>query len=153
MKFKITIILLLLLSINTFGQEVIRESEKMTLQEEDDKDVPFAIIEKVPVFPGCKGYNAQLKKCMSIKISEHVSSNFNIKRAKGLGLKGIQRIIVNFKIDKKGNVVNIHARGPHPKLEKEAVRVVKSLPKMIPGTQRGENVGVIYSLPIAFKIE
>ena len=45
------------------------------------------------------------------------------------------------------------ARAPHKRLQQEAIRVVKLLPKMIPGKQRGRPVGVKYSLPIAFKVE
>ena len=65
----------------------------------------------------------------------------------------IQRIFVIFKIDKKGNIVNIEARAPHKKLKEEAIRVVKLLPKMMPGRQRGKPVGVKYGLPIVFKVD
>jgi protein TonB len=58
-----------------------------------------------------------------------------------------------FKIDKKGEIVDIRARAPHKRLEKEAIRVVSILPKMKPGRQRGKAVGVKYSLPIVFNVE
>ena len=58
-----------------------------------------------------------------------------------------------FKIDKNGNITNVQARAPHNRLRDEAIRVIKLLPKMIPGKQRGRPVGVKYSLPIAFKVE
>ena len=64
-----------------------------------------------------------------------------------------QRIFVVFKIDKKGDIVNIKARAPHKRLQEEAVRVIKLLPKMKPGKQRGKAVGVSYGLPIVFKVE
>jgi protein TonB len=47
----------------------------------------------------------------------------------------------------------VRARAPHPRLEKEAVEVVQSLPNMTPGKQRGKPVGVLYSLPIVFDIQ
>ncbi|MBL4723919.1 MAG: energy transducer TonB, partial [Lutibacter sp.] len=53
----------------------------------------------------------------------------------------------------KGNIVNIEARAPHKKLKEEAIRVVKLLPKMMPGRQRGKPVGVKYGLPIVFKVD
>ncbi len=58
-----------------------------------------------------------------------------------------------FKIDEKGNITDIRARAPHIKLEEEAIRVMKLLPKMIPGKQKGKTVAVLYSLPIAFNVE
>jgi protein TonB len=73
--------------------------------------------------------------------------------ANELGLSGRQRIYVKFKIDKFGDVVDVIARAPHPKLEEEAVKVITSLPHMIPGKQRGVPVGVVYSLPIIFRVE
>ena len=58
-----------------------------------------------------------------------------------------------FKIDKTGAITDVMARAPHNRLRDEAIRVVKSLPHMTPGKQRGRPVGVKYSLPIAFKVE
>ncbi|MDA9908022.1 energy transducer TonB [Flavobacteriaceae bacterium] len=118
-------------------------------------DVPFAVIENVPVYPGCekKRSNADKKKCMSEKVQKFVQKKFNTELAGDLGLEGRQRIAVQFKIDKNGDVVNVRARAPHPKLEQEAVQVVKALPKMVPGRQRGTAVGVLYSLPILFQVE
>jgi protein TonB len=50
-------------------------------------------------------------------------------------------------------VVDVRARAPHPRLEQEAIDVVKALPKMTPGMQRGQPVGVLYALPILFQVE
>ena len=113
---------------------------------EEDVEVPFMVIENVPVFPGCEsGSNDAKRKCMSDKISEFVRRKFNTDLAGDLGLTGRQRINVIFKIDKSGNVVGIRARAPHPRLQAEAERVVKLLPKMKPGKQRGKPVVVPYS--------
>ena len=58
-----------------------------------------------------------------------------------------------FKIDKEGNIIDIKARAKHPNLEKEAIRVISLLPKLIkPGYQRGKPVIVPYSLPIIFNV-
>ena len=120
--------------------------------EKNKNAVPFAIIDKVPTYPGCTGTNEDLKKCMAISIGQFVGNEFNSK-VDDKSLTGRQRIAVQFKIDKSGNIVNVRARAPHPVLEEEAIRVVKKLPKMKPGEQDGKAVGVLYSLPIIFEIE
>jgi len=128
---------------------------KEEVVEEEIADVPFAVIENVPVYPGCeneKGNDAK-KKCMSEKVAAFINKKFNTDLATDLGLNGRQRISVQFKIDKNGKVVDVLARAPHPRLEKEAIRVVESLPDMTPGKQRGKPVKVIYSLPIVFDIQ
>jgi protein TonB len=132
----------------------VKKIVEVSMDEDIMEDVPFAIIEDVPIYPGCKGSKAQLKECLQDKISKHVNSKFNADLASELGLTpGIKRIIVMFKIDKTGEITDIQARAPHKRLETEAIRVVQTLPKMIPGKQRGRPVGVKYSLPIAFKVE
>ena len=70
-----------------------------------------------------------------------------------MGLKeGIQRIYVNFRINKFGIVEIINTRAPHKALEKEANSVVGRVPQMKPGEQGGEPVSVLYSLPIVFEV-
>jgi len=141
--------------------EVNQETEIVEVEEvvevvgvEEDIEVPFAVIENVPVFPGCeKGNNAAKKKCMSEKIQKFVTRKFNTELASDLGLSGRQRINVIFKIDKSGKVVGVRSRAPHPGLEKEAARVINMLPQMKPGMQRGKAVTVPYSLPIVFQVQ
>ncbi|MEN8123555.1 MAG: energy transducer TonB [Bacteroidota bacterium] len=133
---------------------VVEEIEEVVEEEEVMEDVPFAIIEEVPVYPGCKGSNAEKKKCLQDKVQKLVNKNFNTGLANDLGLSpGRKKIYVQFKIDKTGNIVNIRARGPHARLEKEAVRVVQKIPKMTPGKQRNRPVGVKYTLPITLVVE
>ncbi|HBC05890.1 MAG TPA: energy transducer TonB [Aequorivita sp.] len=128
---------------------------KEEVVEEEIADVPFAVIENVPIYPGCEGEksNDAKKRCMSSKISEFINKKFDTNLASDLGLEGRQRIAVQFKIDKSGRVVDVRARAPHPRLEREAMDVVQSLPNMTPGKQRGKPVGVLYSLPIVFDIQ
>jgi len=118
-------------------------------------EVPFKLIEDAPVFPGCEGASNRMamKKCMEEKIGKFVNKKFNTDLASDLGLEGRQRIFVVFKIDVNGDIVGVQARATHPMLEKEATRVVKLLPDMTPGKQRGVPVIVSYSLPIVFDIQ
>ena len=142
-------------STETDQDEEIIEIEEVEVEEvEEDIEVPFSVIENVPIFPGCEsGNNDAKRKCMSEKIAKFVNKKFNTDLAGDLGLTGRQRIIVAFKIDKNGNVTSVRARAPHPRLAQEAERVVKSLPKMKPGKQRGKAVIVPYSLPILFQVQ
>ena len=123
--------------------------------DEPDEEVGFLVIEEVPLFPGCEGLdtNDDRKTCMSSKINKMINKKFNTSLGEKLGLNGVNRIFVQFTIDKKGNVTKVKTRGTHDKLEKEAKRVIKLLPQMQPGKQRSVPVGVIYNLPITFKIE
>jgi protein TonB len=142
-------------STETDQEEEIMEIEEVEVEEiDEDIEVPFAVIENVPIYPGCeKGNNSVKRKCMSDKIAKFVQKKFNTDLAGDLGLTGRQRINVIFKIDKKGNVIGVRSRAPHPRLEKEAARVINLLPKMKPGKQRGKAVTVPYSLPIVFQVQ
>ena len=132
----------------------VEEIEEIVEEEEVVDDVPFASIENVPVYPGCKGSNEEKKKCMVDKITKHVNRKYNTGLAGDLGLSpGKKRVYVQFKISKTGDIVDVRARGPHARLEKEAIRVVELLPKMEPGKQRGRPVGVKYTLPITLLVE
>lgn len=142
-------------STETDQDDEIAEVEEIEVEEVyEDVEVPFSVIENVPEYPGCeKGSNAQKRKCMSDKIAKFVQKKFNTDLVGDLGLSGKQRISVVFKIDKNGNVTGVRSRAPHPRLEKEAARVINLLPKMKPGRQRGRAVVVPYSLPITFLVQ
>jgi len=124
-----------------------------TQSQKEINDVPFAVVEEVPVFPGCESLqtNAERKKCMSEQVSQLINANFNTKVGEELQLKGVQRIYTRFRINENGDIVDIESRASVPELEKEAERVVSLLPKITPGKHKGKNVGVLYSLPIVFQ--
>ncbi|WP_299147884.1 M56 family metallopeptidase [uncultured Dokdonia sp.] len=135
--------------------EIIEVLEVERVYDVDENgNIPFAVIDEVPVFPGCESLtsNEQLRKCMSQKVSALISANFNVALGKELNLKGTNRIFASFKIDKNGFITNLRTRSPHPDLDAEAQRVISMLPKMKPGKHNGEVVGVLYSLPITFQI-
>jgi len=133
----------------------MKDIEVVNEDEDVPEDVPFAIIENAPIYPGCEGKpKSQQKKCLSDNITKLVNRKFNVDLAADLGLTpGKKRIFVMFKIDRTGKVVNIRARATHKRLEKEAIRVISLIPRMTPGKQRGRAVGVKYSLPIVFNVQ
>ncbi|MDE6176232.1 MAG: energy transducer TonB, partial [Paramuribaculum sp.] len=68
---------------------------------------------------------------------------------------GVQgRVVIQFVVTKTGDVGEVKvARSKDPDLDKEAVRVVKSLPKFIPGKMNGQPVNVWYTVPVTFKLQ
>ena len=121
----------------------------------DVSEVPFYKVEQAPVYPGCEkaSTNDERRQCMSEKINKLIRKKFNTDLASEYGLYGVQKIDVQFKIDTNGNITDIKTRAPHPKLEKEAERVINKIPKMTPGKQSDKNVSVIYALPIKFQVQ
>ncbi|WP_425234686.1 energy transducer TonB [Ulvibacterium sp.] len=120
-------------------------------EEEEEITVPFAVIENVPIFPGCENMttNEERKACFQKKIQEHVIKQFKYPAtAAELGIQG--RVFVQFVIDTKGYITGVRTRGPDSNLEKEASRIIASLPQMTPGMQRGRAVKVPYSIPVNF---
>lgn len=135
-------------------EEYVVNVEDVEVEEvEEDIEVPFAVIEDIPVFPGCEGGSKEEKMaCFQAKMLEHVSKNFKYpERALELEMQG--KVYVLFVIDKTGQVTKIRSRGPDKLLEKEAERIISLLPKMTPGKQRGRPVNMPYSIPIHFKFK
>ena len=123
--------------------------------EEIDEEVPFAVIEDVPVFPGCeKVEKTKRLDCFMEQMAKHIKKNQQYpERAQEDGIQG--RVSVLFVIDKDGSITNVQVRGPKggELLEKEAKRVIEKLPKFKPGMQRGKPVKVKYSQPITFRLQ
>lgn len=115
-------------------------------QENDNNDEPgdivFVTVEKMPEFPG--GEQALLKY-----IAEHI--NYPVAAAEN-GIQG--RVACKFTIKEDGSVGNVHVvRSVDPSLDDEAMRVIYSMPKWIPGEQRGKKVAVEYSVPVRFRLQ
>ncbi len=120
------------------------------------KTETLSTIEKSPIYPGCENKGSELakKKCLMSKVSRFVQNKFNGGLSQDLGLDaGRKKINVQFIIDKNGNATVLRVRGQHKVLEKEALRVVNSLPKMKPGRKNGKTEPVIYNLPIVYNVE
>ena len=122
-------------------------------EEEVDIDVPFAVIEDVPIFPGCERVKkSERRNCFQERMNKHIRKNFRYPEiAQEMGIQG--RVYVNFIISKDGSITNIRMRGPDKNLEAEAQRIIAKLPKMIPGKQRGRPVRVPFSIPITFRLQ
>ena len=111
--------------------------------EEEEEDAPvFFIVEEMPEFPGGE---AALHQYIAKSIKYPVIAQEN-------GIQG--RVYVSFVINQKGEVTNVKiARGVDPALDKEAIRVIQSMPKWKPGKQRGKAVKVSFTVPINFVLQ
>ena len=138
-------------STETDQEEIVEEVE--VVEEDLDLDVPFAIIEDVPLFPGCERVaKSKRRDCFQEKIQQHIRKNFRYPEiAQEMGIQG--RVFVQFTISKDGSISGIRTRGPDKNLEKEADRIISKLPRMTPGKQRGRPVRVPFSVPITFKLQ
>lgn len=118
-------------------------------------ELPFAVIEDIPLFPGCETvHKSKRLDCFNEKMAAHIKKYFTYpQRAQEDNIQG--RVSVQFMIDKQGNVTDIKMRGPQggELLEKEAERIISKLPKFTPGKQRGKPVKVKYGLPINFRLQ
>lgn len=132
------------------GGKTVPNDEVVVSENEGMIDVPFSTVDEVPVFPGCE--NASDKRaCFQEKMYEHISKNFRYpQEAQDKGIQG--KVNLMFVIDESGSIKNLRMRGPSEILEQEAARIISLLPKMKPGKQRGKNVRVPFSIPIAFKL-
>ena len=139
-------------STETSQEEEVVEIEEVEVEEvEEDISVPFAVIEDVPVFPGCEGAKDK-KACFQEMMQNHIRKNFRYPEiAQEMGVQG--RVSVVFVIQKDGSIGDIRMRGPDKNLEAEAMRIIQKLPKMTPGKQRGRPVKVPFSIPITFKLQ
>ena len=121
------------------------------IKESIDETVAFALVEEVPVFPGCEEVlKSNRRNCFQKQMQMHIAKNFRYpKIAQTKNIQG--RVFVQFTIDIDGTVESIRTRGPHPILEKEAKRIISRLPKIKPGSKDGKLVKVPFSIPITFK--
>jgi periplasmic protein TonB len=115
---------------------------KEEVQEAEPEEVPFVVVEEMPMFPG--GDNALLKFIGENTIYPEVAKENNIQG----------RVIVRFCVTAKGGVSQVSVlKGVDPELDKEAMRVVTTLPPFKPGKQGGKPVPVWYMVPITFTLK
>ena len=110
--------------------------------EEEEDNVIFQVVEKMPSFPGG---DAALFKFLGENVKYPVIAQEN-------GVQG--RVICQFVVNRDGSIVDVEVvRSVDASLDKEAIRVIKSMPKWSPGQQRGKPVRVKYTLPVNFKLQ
>ena len=129
-------------NLNNFKEQI---NEVVIEEKEPVADKPaevFISVEQMPQFPG--GEAALLK---------YLSSHINYPpMAAESNIQG--RVVVQFVVDKTGKVGEVTVvRSVDKELDREAVRVCKSLPKFVPGRQNGQPVSVWYTLPVTFKLQ
>ena len=127
---------------NDLNKTIIKDEVIAEPKVEDEQPMNIAMVEQKPEFPG--GEAAMYKYLGD-----------NIVYPSAASEEGIQgRVVVEFVVGKDGSITNVKVVRPrHPALDKEAVRVIKSMPKWIPGRNNGQPVKVTYTLPVTFKLQ
>ena len=128
---------------NEAAGEVLKAKEVIARQDPKTGAVKvFDVVEQMPAFPG--GPSA---------LFEYLSKSIKYPRkAEENGVQG--RVIVSFVVERDGSITNVGVvKSVEPSLDKEAVRVIKSMPKWIPGKQKGNAVRVKYTTPVTFRLQ
>ena len=135
---------------NKVARVEIQEPNRSFNYDDLGKDrIEYNAVDEPPVFPGCENNSVS---CFTQQMSKFIIENFDKHRVDNVSLAGDNIIEMSFVIDKNGEIQEVKARGAYPDLEKEAQRVIKSLPNMTPGMEKGKLVNVLYSLPIVYRV-
>lgn len=122
--------------------ELEREQRQITNQPPQEPNKVFDIVEVMPQFPGG---NSELMRYLGTNIKYPTIAAEN-------GIQG--RVVLKFVVSKDGSISNIQiVRSLDPSCDKEAIRVIKGMPKWIPGMQNGHPVAVYFTLPVLFKLQ
>ncbi len=119
----------------------IKDDVPIVVEEPEEEEQIFQVVEERPQFPGG---DAELMKYLQK----------NIKYPSICQEQGIQgRVIVQFVVNTDGSIVDAQVIKPvNPYLDKEALRVISTMPKWIPGKQRGKAVRVRFTVPVTFRL-
>ena len=120
------------------AKEVIAQPEPPKVEE----NKVFDMVEEMPSFPGGPA-----------ALMQFLQSNTHYPAvAQENGVQG--RVTVSFVVEKDGSITDVQvARSADPSLDKEAIRVVKSMPRWTPGRQNGSTVRVKFNVPVTFKLQ
>jgi len=122
-------------------EQIEQEKRAEEIKEEEDSKI-YAVVEQMPSFPGG---DAALINYLSQNIRYPVMAEEN-------GIQG--RVIVTFVVERDGSITDARVvKSVDPALDKEAVRVIQSMPKWIPGKQNGKAIRVKYTLPVTFRLQ
>ncbi len=120
------------------AKEVIAQPEPPKVEE----NKVFDVVEQMPSFPGGNG---ALMEYLSKNVKYPVVAQEN-------GVQG--RVVVSFVVERDGSITDVKVvKSVDPSLDKEAARVVSSMPKWIPGKQNGSAVRVKYNVPVSFRLQ
>ena len=120
----------------------IADLKQVVTQAEPEPEKVFDMVEQMPTFPGGQ---QELMSYLGKNIKYPTIAQEN-------GTQG--RVIIQFVVERDGSITDVRvARGVDPYLDKEAVRVVKSMPKWIPGKQNGKAVRVKFTVPVMFRLQ
>ena len=146
MKYVYTFIFAIFL-FTAFGQGAGTTAPKQALNMEE--------VDKVPVYQGCDAdaSNEELMNCMTENMVKFIGQNFNYPED-AANQKKEGKIYVNFVVETDGYISEVTvARGVYPSLDKEAVRVIRLMPKFTsPAMNKGEKVRIQYTIPISAKL-
>ncbi len=133
----------------------IVELSEVRSAEEVAKQIPFAVVEEVPMFKGCEGVDKSAQfDCFQKEMTNHIKLHFTYpKEAMENNIQG--RVQVEYLIDEIGNVEVYRVKGPEnaQPLEEEARRIIKLLPQFTPGKQSGKAIAVRHVIPITFRMQ
>ncbi len=130
---------------NDESGEVLKAKEEIAtepVKPKEEENKVFDVVEQMPSYPGGNG---ALMQYLSSHIKYPVIAEEN-------GIQG--RVICTFVVERDGSITDVRiAKSVDPSLDKEAMRVVSSMPKWIPGKQNGSAVRVKYTLPVTFRLQ
>jgi TonB family protein len=133
----------------------IVELSEVRSAEEVAKQIPFAVVEEVPMFKGCEGVDKSAQfDCFQKEMTNHIKLHFTYpKEAMENNIQG--RVQVEYLIDEIGNVEVYRVKGPEnaQPLEEEARRIINLLPQFIPGKEKGKAIAVRHVVPITFRMQ
>ncbi len=144
---KMSAIVITIFALTSFSGEAVASSAlnnnpSVIEGEADDDDEIFVTAEKMPSFPGG-----------NYALHDYLESNLRYPHtAAEQQIEG--RVYVRFVVEKDGSISDVKvARRANPTLEKEAIRVISSMPDWTPGVTNGHAVRVVYTVPISFKLQ
>jgi len=126
------------------GQEVLKQNQVVVekVEEKEEETKVFEVVEQMPQFPGG---DAALMQYLSSHIKYPAVAEEN-------GIQG--RVVCTFVVERNGSITDVRVvKSVDPSLDKEAVRVIKSMPNWIPGKQNGSAVRVKYTVPVTFRLQ
>ncbi len=122
--------------------EVLKAKEVIAQEVPKEEEKVFDVVEQMPSFPGGQG-----------ALFEYLSKNIKYPVvAEENGVQG--RVIVTFVVERDGSITDVKVvKSVDPSLDKEAARVVRSMPHWIPGKQNGSAVRVKFTVPVTFTLQ